>query len=31
MNAKDMALMELSQFNESRIAVLFGVPPSLSD
>ena len=29
MNAKDMALMELSQFNESRIAVLMGVPPFL--
>lgn len=29
MNAKDMALMELSQFNESRIAILFGVPPFL--
>lgn len=28
-NAKDMALMELSQFNESRIAVLMGVPPFL--
>lgn len=29
MNAKDMALMELSQFNESRIAVLCGMPPFL--
>jgi phage portal protein BeeE len=26
---KDMALLELSQFNESRIAVLLGVPPFL--
>jgi len=29
MNARDMALLELSQFNESRIAVLLGVPPFL--
>jgi HK97 family phage portal protein len=29
MSAKDMALMELSQFHESRIAVLLGVPPFL--
>lgn len=29
MSAKDMALMELSQFSESRIAVLMGVPPFL--
>lgn len=29
MSAKDMALMELSQFNESRIATLLGVPPFL--
>lgn len=29
MNAKDMALMELSQFNESRIAILLGVAPFL--
>jgi HK97 family phage portal protein len=29
LNAKDMALVELSQFNESRIAVLLGVPPFL--
>lgn len=29
MNAKDMALLELSQFNESRIAVALGVPPFL--
>ena len=29
MNAHDMALLELSQFNESRIAVLLGVPPFL--
>lgn len=28
-NAKDMALVELAQFNESRIAVLLGVPPFL--
>jgi phage portal protein BeeE len=28
-NPKDMALVELSQFNESRIAVLLGVPPFL--
>lgn len=26
-NPKDMALVELSQYNESRIAVLLGVPP----
>lgn len=30
MNAKDMALLELSQFNESRIAVLLGLPPFLA-
>jgi len=29
MNAKDMALLELSQFNESRISILLGVPPFL--
>ena len=29
MNAKDMALLELTQFNESRIAILLGVPPFL--
>lgn len=29
MNAKDMALLELDQFNEARIAVLLGVPPYL--
>lgn len=29
MSAKDMALLELSQFNEARIAVLLGVPPFL--
>jgi hypothetical protein len=29
MNPKDMALLELAQFNESRIAVLLGVPPFL--
>jgi HK97 family phage portal protein len=29
MSARDMALMELSQFNESRIAILLGVPPFL--
>lgn len=29
MNARDMALLELSQFNESRIAVMHGVPPFL--
>ena len=29
MDAKEMALLELSQFNESRIAVLLGVPPFL--
>lgn len=29
MNAKDMALLELAQFNESRIAVVLGVPPFL--
>lgn len=28
-NPKDMALLELSQFTESRIAVLLGVPPFL--
>lgn len=28
-NPKDMALVELAQFNESRIAVLCGVPPFL--
>ena len=28
-NPKDMALLELSQFNESRIAVMLGVPPFL--
>lgn len=28
-NPKDMALLELLTFNESRIAVLFGVPPFL--
>jgi HK97 family phage portal protein len=28
-NPKDMALLELSTFNESRIAVLLGVPPHL--
>jgi HK97 family phage portal protein len=28
-NARDMALLELSQFNESRIAILLGVPPFL--
>jgi len=28
-NPKDMALVELSQFNEARIAVLLGVPPFL--
>ena len=28
-NPKDMALVELAQFNESRIAVLLGVPPFL--
>jgi len=29
MNARDMTLLELSQFNEARIAVLLGVPPFL--
>lgn len=29
MNAEDMALLELTHFNEARIAVLFGVPPFL--
>lgn len=29
MSAKDMTLLELEQFNESRIAILFGVPPFL--
>lgn len=29
MNAKDMALLEISQFSESRIAILLGVPPFL--
>lgn len=29
MSARDMTLMELSQFNESRIAVLLGTPPFL--
>jgi phage portal protein BeeE len=29
LNPKDMALLELSQFNEARIAVLLGVPPFL--
>jgi HK97 family phage portal protein len=29
MSAKDMSLLELSQFNESRIAVALGVPPFL--
>ena len=29
MSAKDMALLELAQFTESRIAVLLGVPPFL--
>jgi HK97 family phage portal protein len=29
MSAKDLALLELSQFNESRICVLLGVPPFL--
>jgi HK97 family phage portal protein len=28
-NPRDMALLELSQFNESRIAILLGVPPFL--
>ena len=28
-NPKDMALLELSQYNEARIAVLLGVPPYL--
>lgn len=30
MNARDMALLELSQFNESRVAVLLGLPPFLA-
>lgn len=30
LNAKDMALLELSQFTDSRIAVLLGVPPFLA-
>lgn len=30
MSARDMALLELSQFNESRIAVLLGLPPFLA-
>ena len=29
MNAKDMALLEIAQFSESRIAILLGVPPFL--
>jgi hypothetical protein len=29
MSARDMSLLELSQFNESRISVLMGVPPFL--
>ena len=29
MNAIDMALLELSQFNEARIAIMMGVPPFL--
>lgn len=29
MNAKDMALLELAQFTESRIAIMLGVPPFL--
>jgi hypothetical protein len=29
MSAKDMTLLELAQFNESRIAVMHGVPPFL--
>jgi len=29
LNPKDLALLELSQYNESRIAVLLGVPPFL--
>jgi HK97 family phage portal protein len=29
LNAQDMALLELMQFNDSRIAVLLGVPPFL--
>ena len=29
MSAQDMSLMELTQFNEARIAVLLGVPPFL--
>lgn len=30
MSAKDMSLLELAQFSESRIAVLLGVPPFLA-
>jgi HK97 family phage portal protein len=30
MNAKDMSLLELAQFNESRVAVSLGVPPYLA-
>jgi HK97 family phage portal protein len=29
LNPKDMALLELQQFNESRVAVMLGVPPFL--
>lgn len=29
MNARDMALLELQQFNEARVAILLGVPPFL--
>lgn len=29
MNAKDMALLELAQFTEARIAIMLGVPPFL--
>lgn len=29
MSARDLALLELSQFNESRISILLGVPPFL--
>lgn len=29
LNAQEMALMEIAQFNESRIAILLGVPPFL--
>ncbi|OFB37965.1 hypothetical protein BA059_16855 [Mycolicibacterium sp. (ex Dasyatis americana)] len=29
MSAKDMTLLELAQFNESRVAILLGVPPFL--